>query len=87
MDAEVRRIIVEAYKTTEKLLQDNKDKLITVCMITTCIIYLSGFHNFLDTVSIITKYYSLLLDECLVLFYYSTWNYVNLLKYLINFLS
>ncbi|XP_033175640.1 paraplegin [Bombus impatiens] len=30
MDAEVRRIIVEAYKTTEKLLQDNKDKLITL---------------------------------------------------------
>lgn len=30
MDAEVRRIIIEAYKTTEKLLQDNKDKLITV---------------------------------------------------------
>lgn len=28
MDAEVRRIIIEAYKTTEKLLQDNKDKLI-----------------------------------------------------------
>lgn len=27
MDAEVRRIIIEAYKTTEKLLQDNKDKL------------------------------------------------------------
>lgn len=72
MDAEVRRIIVEAYKTTEKLLQDNKDKLITVCMITIYIIYLSSFHNFLDTVSIITKYYSLLLDECLVLFYYST---------------
>ena len=37
MDAEVRRIIVEAYKTTEKLLQDNKDKLITVCMIITYI--------------------------------------------------
>lgn len=72
MDAEVRRIIVEAYKTTEKLLQDNKDKLITVCMITIYIIYLSSFHNFLDTVSIITKYYSLLLDEYLVLFYYST---------------
>lgn len=72
MDAEVRRIIVEAYKTTEKLLQDNKDKLITVCMITIYIIYLSNFHNFLDTVSIITKYYSLLLDECLVLFFYST---------------
>lgn len=83
MDAEVRRIIVEAYKTTEKLLQDNKDKLIIVCMITT---YISSFHNFLDIVSIITKYYSLLLDECLVLFYYITWNYVNLLKYLINFL-
>lgn len=30
MDAEVRRIIVEAYKTTEKLLQDNKDKLVTL---------------------------------------------------------
>lgn len=72
MDAEVRRIIVEAYKTTEKLLQDNKDKLITVCMITIYIIYLSSFHNFLDTVSIIAKYYSLLLNECLVLFYYST---------------
>lgn len=72
MDAEVRRIIVEAYKTTEKLLQDNKDKLITVCMITIYMIYLSSFHNFLDTVSIITKYYSLLLDEYLVLFYYST---------------
>lgn len=72
MDAEVRRIIVEAYKTTEKLLQDNKDKLITVCMITIYIIYLSNFHNFLDTVSIIIKYYSLLLDECLVLFFYST---------------
>lgn len=38
MDAEVRRIIVEAYKTTEKLLQDNKDKLLTVCMIITSLI-------------------------------------------------
>ncbi|XP_012138148.2 SPG7 matrix AAA peptidase subunit, paraplegin [Megachile rotundata] len=28
MDLEVRRIITEAYKTTEKLLLDNKDKLI-----------------------------------------------------------
>ena len=28
MDSEVRRIITEAYKTTEKLLLDNKDKLI-----------------------------------------------------------
>ncbi|XP_076749953.1 SPG7 matrix AAA peptidase subunit, paraplegin [Xylocopa sonorina] len=28
MDAEVRRIITEAYKTTEKLLQNNKDKLV-----------------------------------------------------------
>ncbi|OAD53428.1 Paraplegin [Eufriesea mexicana] len=28
MDAEVRRIIIEAYKKTEKLLQDNRDKLI-----------------------------------------------------------
>lgn len=33
MDAEVRRIIIEAYKTTEKLLQDNKDKLIIVRII------------------------------------------------------
>ncbi|CAL7940001.1 unnamed protein product [Xylocopa violacea] len=30
MDAEVRRIITEAYNTTEKLLQNNKDKLITL---------------------------------------------------------
>lgn len=30
MDAEVRRIITEAYKTTEKLLQNNKDKLETL---------------------------------------------------------
>ncbi|KOC63421.1 Paraplegin [Habropoda laboriosa] len=30
MDAEVRRIITEAYKRTEKLLLDNKDKLITL---------------------------------------------------------
>lgn len=30
MDSEVRRIISEAYKTTEKLLLDNKDKLIIV---------------------------------------------------------
>ncbi|XP_076248876.1 SPG7 matrix AAA peptidase subunit, paraplegin [Calliopsis andreniformis] len=30
MDAEVRRIIAEAYKTTEKLLLDNQDKLIMI---------------------------------------------------------
>ncbi|XP_026669493.1 paraplegin [Ceratina calcarata] len=30
MDAEVRKIITQAYKTTDKLLNDNKDKLVTL---------------------------------------------------------
>lgn len=33
MDAEVRRIITEACKTTEELLLKNKDKLTLVCII------------------------------------------------------
>lgn len=33
MDAEVRRLITETYKATEKLLLDNKDKLTAVRMI------------------------------------------------------
>ena len=32
MDAEVRRIIGEAYEQTKQLLLDNKDKLDTVCI-------------------------------------------------------